>query len=168
MRPDTWKVLTLALLASVAACRAEAPSGCDTQGIATIGLGRAISHLRAARAFADTPARLEALDALEARMAAQIDADPDSSARGAAWLSAEASGAIFIAATELAEIDRVAHVVDSTGAGDYDTQRAALRAETYRRYMSQVANEIDPEAVDACAAPAWASLRDAAFSTGAL
>lgn len=176
-RPHLWcmsrlrSYLWLAFAISLEGCRngdasgvrsgrAAARGACGSQRLATVALGDALAHVRAARTFADDKPQLAALARLEARLVQQIETEPDSLYRATAWGEAERAGLRDAADSERSRIDNRALTLLSRGASEeqIDRQERELHLLRYRDHMKSAVKSLDPRAPDRCAAPVWQEL----------
>ena len=125
---------------------AEKDEDCGSQRLATVQLGEALAHVRAARIFASREQRL-ALAHLEGAIVSQIEAEPDSNFRGAAWLQVDAKVIENDATRALQRIQRREERWLGRG---IDAQvvaaSAASREQEYDSHMNAVVRAVDPRA----------------------
>lgn len=122
-----------------------ADSGCGSRGLATGALGVALAHVRAARLFATDQDQRLALAKLEPMIVRQIEAEPDSNVRRAAWLEAELPGVHKTAVADLNGIKSLrapVHIHDA-------------RRERYTEYLQRVVGSVNPRFTPRCVREQW-------------
>lgn len=158
-------VRSLALLATIACGRAVADGDCGSQRFATLAVGDALGQVRAARIFAEAPARRTALARLEAALVELLQSEPDSVVRGGAWLMADDTTARVVAVEELSRIDAaVTKVADNRTA---ERWREDEMTNAYRQRLGEVVKLVDPRSPKACAAVRWQVVYTAALDAEA-
>jgi hypothetical protein len=145
---------------TVPAQRAAPDTACGSQKFATVALGDALDQVRAARVFADLPARRQALADLEALMVAEIQAEPDSTFRKAAWNLVDLSVAQKFAGQERQRIESflLRAPTDSLERA-YREQNFTSR---YRDRMAAALKLVDPRSPKKCASDRWLRIYQAA------
>ena len=147
--------------AQLSATRATKRDSCGSQQFATVALGEALARVRASRLFATSAAQRKALAELEILMIDQLDAEPDSIFRGAAWLQVD-HGVYLKSAEDY--LDWIKGIADRAPS---ETQRSAyLRdqmARLYREELETVLKLVDPRTPKRCAASAWKRIHAAAL-----
>jgi len=146
-----------------------APYGADTCGsqrFATVALGDALGHVRAARVYADAPARRKALAELDVLLVEQIQAEPDSNFRHAAWGLADQKSRI-----ERAVETRQRAETFSQRAPTAELEASALEqrlSQEYRGHLEEVVKLVDPRSPRRCASNRWRPIYTAAVQAEAL
>lgn len=139
---------------------------CDRHRFATVALGDALSHVRAARIFADESSRRQALAELEILLINQIQAEADSNYRNAAWLGADDSLPV-----EAARRTREDEEGRADGAPTDALRRERLQARFtywYRYHLEHVLKLVDPRSPRRCAADSWSKIHAQALRAEAL
>jgi hypothetical protein len=154
-----WLLGVLLMPTIVDAQKVAPDSACGSQKFATVALGDALDQVRAARVFADLPARRQALADLEALMVAEIQAEPDSNFRKAAWNLVDVGAAKKSAEAELQRIER--RLMNAPTDSLEKAYREKNLTSSYRDRMAGVVKLVDPRSPKKCAADRWLRLYQA-------
>lgn len=153
---------------SAAAVNPPADVDCGSQQFATVSLGEALAHVRAARVFATERGQRVALAKLEPMLVKQIEAEPDSNFRGAAWLQAETPVMQASAAAELQQIERMSDRWSGRGIDAQVEERSQRRRhERYTAHLESAVKAVDPRSPKRCAQATWQPIFEAALEAQA-
>lgn len=134
--------------------------------LATIALGDALDQVRAARVFADDSQRRQALAELEILLVHEIESEPDSSIRKAAWFVGDVEGRVRRAQERRERMEHDAQELTATTRVKVLQQ---LFTQEYRFHLRGVLLVVDdPRSPWRCARRRWEVLRAQALRAEAL
>lgn len=103
---------------------------------------------------------------LESLMIAELEAEPDSIFRGAAWIQAENASRVNFAEQNLRRIDRMIEGARSESIAQ--SVRSDRLARAYRDELGEVVKLVDPRTPKRCASARWRIIHAAALRAQAL
>ncbi len=137
-------------------------------------LGDALSSIRQARVFADTPERRQSLAAIEVLLVEHIEAQTDSVVREAAWSYADCPSCMRTAEAQRRAAEELASMAQTARLRDEVRQEELTRE--YRYYVERAAELLSPGTTgkkvgyapkERCASVHWRRLYSAALEAAA-